>query len=97
MRGVASVRHPLTRSLLVLTFTTGLTGTLTALATGLTVAGGRGEGTTRRLATVGAMLVGAIAGALLVKTGVSLPVGIAAALALVTWLAYVPAAAKLGR
>jgi hypothetical protein len=38
------------------------------------------------------MLTGALAGALLLKTSLVLPLGAAAGLALLTWLVYVPAA-----
>jgi hypothetical protein len=40
------------------------------------------------------MLTGALAGALLLKTSLVLPLVAAAALALVTWLVYVPAARR---
>ena len=43
------------------------------------------------------MLIGALVGALLLKTNVWLPLGLAALLALATGLAYVPVAARLGR
>jgi hypothetical protein len=42
------------------------------------------------------MLVGAIAGALLLKASVFAPLGLAAVLAIVTWLVYIPAAVRLG-
>jgi hypothetical protein len=42
------------------------------------------------------MLVGAIAGALLLKASVFAPLGLAAVLAIATWLVYVPAAVRLG-
>ena len=120
-RGAASVRHPLTRALLVLTFTTGLvdavsylalgpvrhiampdltttvlTMTLTGFAADSRLAGGSGSGSVRRLSAVLAMLVGAIAGALLLKASVFAPLGLAAVLAIATWLVYVPAAVRLG-
>jgi hypothetical protein len=68
--------------------------TLTGLAADSRVLGGSGEGTPRRLAAVLAMLTGAVAGALLLKTSLVLPLAGAAGLALVTWLVYVPAARK---
>ncbi len=77
--------------------TTVLTMTLTALAAESPPAGGSGKGSVRRTAAVLAMLIGALIGALLVKTNVWLPLGLAALLALVTGLAYVPVAARLGR
>lgn len=77
--------------------TTVLTGTLTALAAQSPISGGSGQDAIRRVATVLAMLVGALAGALLLKTELYLPLVIAAALALGTWLAYVPASVRLGR
>jgi uncharacterized membrane protein YoaK (UPF0700 family) len=76
--------------------TTVLTMTLTALAAESPAAGGSGEGSIRRLAAVVAMLVGALAGALLLKTSLVLPLVAAAALALATWLVYVPAARRSG-
>jgi hypothetical protein len=76
--------------------TTVLTMTLTALAAESPVAGGSGAGSVRRIAAVLAMLIGAISGALLLKTDIWLPLVLAAALALVTWLVYVPAAVRLG-
>jgi uncharacterized membrane protein YoaK (UPF0700 family) len=74
--------------------TTVLTGTLTALAADSPLTGGTGRGLTRRLVTVLAMLVGAIAGALLLKTSLVVPLLLAAGLGLVTWLVYVPAARR---
>jgi uncharacterized membrane protein YoaK (UPF0700 family) len=76
--------------------TTVLTMTLTGLAAELPPAG-TGKGSVRRLAAVAAMLVGAVAGALLLKTDVVIPLALAAALALATWLVYVPVAVRLGR
>jgi uncharacterized membrane protein YoaK (UPF0700 family) len=74
--------------------TTVLTQTLTGLAAESRVAGGSGEGSPRRLAAVVAMFTGALAGALLVKTSLVLPLVAAGGLALVTWLVYVPAARR---
>ena len=76
--------------------TTVLTMTLTALAAESPAAGGTGAGSLRRLAAALSMLIGAVAGALLLKADVYLPLVLAAALALVTWLVYVPAAARRG-
>jgi uncharacterized membrane protein YoaK (UPF0700 family) len=69
--------------------TTVLTLTLTGLAADSRLAGGSGKGTTRRLSALAAMLTGAIAGALLRKTSLTLPLAAAAALALVSGVAYV--------
>ncbi|MBV8218674.1 MAG: DUF1275 domain-containing protein [Solirubrobacterales bacterium] len=77
--------------------TTVLTMTLTGLAAESKPAGGSGKGSARRIAAVLAMLLGALVGALLLKTNVWLPLALAAVLALVTGLAYVPVAARLGR
>ncbi|HVC07467.1 MAG TPA: YoaK family protein [Solirubrobacterales bacterium] len=75
--------------------TTVLTMTLTGLAAESPVAGGRGEGSARRIMAVVAMLSGAVAGALLLKASLALPLAAAAGLALLTWLVYVPAARRL--
>jgi uncharacterized membrane protein YoaK (UPF0700 family) len=74
--------------------TTVLTGTLTALAADSPLTGGTGRGLTRRASTVVAMLVGAIVGALLLKTSLVLPLVAAGGLALLTWLVYVPGARR---
>ena len=74
--------------------TTVLTMTLTGLAAESQPAEGSGKGSVRRVAAVSAMLTGALAGALLLKTSLVLPLVAAAALALVTWLVYVPAARR---
>jgi uncharacterized membrane protein YoaK (UPF0700 family) len=74
--------------------TTVLTMTLTGLAADSPPAGGTGKGSTRRVAAVSAMLTGALAGALLLKTSLVLPLVAATGLALVTWLVYVPAAQR---
>jgi len=75
--------------------TTVLTMTLTGLAAESPLAGGTGRGSARRVAAVASMLFGALAGALLLKTSLVLPLALAAALALATWLLYVPAARRL--
>jgi uncharacterized membrane protein YoaK (UPF0700 family) len=74
--------------------TTVLTMTITGLAADSPVAGGSGKGSARRIAAILAMLTGALAGALLLKTSLVLPLGAAAGLALLTWLVYVPAARR---
>jgi uncharacterized membrane protein YoaK (UPF0700 family) len=68
--------------------TTVLTRTLTALAMHSPFGGGDGTGSTRRIAAVSAMFAGALAGALLLKTDIVLPLAGAALLALATWLTY---------
>jgi uncharacterized membrane protein YoaK (UPF0700 family) len=72
--------------------TTVLTMTLTGLAAESQPAGGSGKGNWRRSAAVVSMLIGAIVGALLVKTDLALVLLAAAALALATWLVFMPAA-----
>ena len=72
--------------------TTVLTMTLTGLAADSPLTGGDGKGSVRRIAAVLAMFTGALAGALLLKTSLVLPLAAAAALALATWLVYIPAA-----
>jgi uncharacterized membrane protein YoaK (UPF0700 family) len=74
--------------------TTVLTMTLTGLAADSPPAGGTGAGSVRRLAAVAAMLLGALAGALLLKTSLVLPLVATAGLALATWLIYIPAARR---
>jgi uncharacterized membrane protein YoaK (UPF0700 family) len=74
--------------------TTVLTLTLTGLAADSRLAGGSGKGTVRRGSAVVAMLAGAIAGALMLKTSLALPLACAAALALITLSTYVPAARR---
>jgi uncharacterized membrane protein YoaK (UPF0700 family) len=77
--------------------TTVLTMTLTGLAADSPIAGGSGEGTSRRTAAVIAMLLGAIAGALLLKVDLALALAGAAVLALLTWLVFLPAAIAADR
>jgi uncharacterized membrane protein YoaK (UPF0700 family) len=80
------VRNATVRKLAVPDLTTTvLTMTLTGLAAELSVAGGSGSGTLRR--TV-AMLVGALAGALLLKVDLWLVVAVACATTVVTFLGY---------
>ena len=74
--------------------TTVLTMTLTGLAADSPLAAGSGKGSVRRIAAVVAMFGGALAGALLLKTSLVLPLVAAAGLALATWLVYVPAARR---
>jgi uncharacterized membrane protein YoaK (UPF0700 family) len=77
--------------------TTVLTMTLTGLAADSPLAGGDGAGSTRRVAAVVAMLVGAVAGALLLKVTLALVLGLAAVLAIATWVVFIPAAAAAER
>jgi uncharacterized membrane protein YoaK (UPF0700 family) len=72
--------------------TTVLTMTLTALAAESPLAGGSGAGSLRRGAAVLAMFTGALAGALLLRSSLVLPLVAAAGLATITWLVYVPRA-----
>lgn len=72
--------------------TTVLTMTLTAFASEFPGAGGSGAGSVRRLAAVAAMFTGALVGALLLKTSLTLPLIAAAGLAALAWLVYIPAA-----
>ena len=74
--------------------TTVLTMTLTGLAADSRLAGGPGKGSPRRTAAVVAMFAGALVGALLLKSSHALPLALAAGLALLTWLVYVPAARR---
>jgi uncharacterized membrane protein YoaK (UPF0700 family) len=72
--------------------TTVLTMTLTGLAADSQLAGGDGEGNWRRGTAVVSMLAGAVVGALLLKADLALVLLAAAALALLTWLVFMPAA-----
>jgi uncharacterized membrane protein YoaK (UPF0700 family) len=71
--------------------TTVLTMTLTGFASESPLAGGSGAGSTRRVAAVLTMLAGALAGALLLRTSLVLPLVLAGALALLSGLVYAPA------
>jgi hypothetical protein len=68
--------------------------TITGLAAGLPPFGGSGGGTVRRVAAVLAMGSGALVGALLLKTDLVLPLAIAAVLAALAGMLYVPAARR---
>jgi uncharacterized membrane protein YoaK (UPF0700 family) len=74
--------------------TTVLTMTLTGLAADARIAGGSGEGSVRRIAAVLAMLLGAVAGALLLEISLVPPLLAAAALALLVAVVYVPIARR---
>jgi uncharacterized membrane protein YoaK (UPF0700 family) len=71
--------------------TTVLTMTLTGLAAESRLFGGTGKGSVRRIAAVIAMLAGAVAGALLLKAGHWLPLACACGVAILIWIAYLPA------
>jgi uncharacterized membrane protein YoaK (UPF0700 family) len=77
--------------------TTVLTMTLTGLAADSPPAGGDGQGSWRRVAAVLAMLLGAIAGALLLKASLALVLALACLLAILTWAIFMPAAATAER
>jgi uncharacterized membrane protein YoaK (UPF0700 family) len=77
--------------------TTVITRALAGLVGNAPPFGGSGEGSSRRTATVLTMFAGAIVGALLLKSSLTLPVALAAALALLTSLVYVPGAAARDR
>ena len=68
--------------------TTVLTMTLTGLAADSYLGGGTGEGSVRRSSAVTSLLVGAIAGALLLKVGLVITLAVAAACVLVTAIGY---------
>jgi uncharacterized membrane protein YoaK (UPF0700 family) len=68
--------------------TTVLTMTLTGLAASAPWAGGDGSGSVRRVAVVLAMLAGALAGALLLKTSIALVLAVGAALTVATLGGY---------
>jgi len=68
--------------------TTVLTMTLTGLAAASPWGGGDGSGSIRRLSAVLAMLAGAIAGAMLVKTSIALVLGVGAVLTVGTLGGY---------
>jgi hypothetical protein len=70
--------------------------TLTAFAVESPLGGGSGKGSARRLGAVLAMFAGALVGALLLKTSMALPLALAAALALIAGIAYVPRALRGG-
>ena len=96
MASAMGVRNAVVRSIAVPDLTTTvLTMTLTGFAAESRLAGGSGKGSVRRLTAVLAMLAGAVVGALLLKSSVFAPLGLAAVLALATWLVYVPAALRL--
>ena len=74
--------------------TTVLTLTLTGLAADSRLAGGTGKGTGRRVSAAGAMLAGAVAGALMLKTSIALPLSCAAVIALIAGTSYAQVARR---
>jgi uncharacterized membrane protein YoaK (UPF0700 family) len=74
--------------------TTVLTMTLTALAAEWPLGGGPGKDAARRIAAVAAMLSGALIGALLLNTSLTGPLVLAAGLALLGGVIYLPAARR---
>lgn len=72
--------------------TTVLTQTLTGLAADFRLFGGSGSGTVRRVSAVVAMLSGAVAGALLLRTSLVATLALAVAIVALTALLYLPAA-----
>jgi uncharacterized membrane protein YoaK (UPF0700 family) len=86
------VRNATVRRIGVLDMTTTvLTMTLTGFASESPVGGGSGAGSTRRVAAVLTMLTGALAGALLLRTSLFLPLALAGVLALLSGLMCAPA------
>jgi uncharacterized membrane protein YoaK (UPF0700 family) len=93
MASAMGVRNAIVRHIGVADLTTTvLTMTLTGFAAESSVAGGTGKGSVRRLAAVAVMFLGALAGALLLKSAAWVPLALASAIALATWVLYVPAA-----
>jgi uncharacterized membrane protein YoaK (UPF0700 family) len=74
--------------------TTVLTLTLTGLAADSRLTGGMGRGTARRVSAAGTMLVGAVAGALMLKTSIALALSCAAIIALITGASYAEVARR---
>jgi hypothetical protein len=70
--------------------------TLTGLAADSRVAGGSGQGSARRIAAVLAMLLGAVAGASLLRVSLVAPLLAAAAIALLVVVAFVPSVVRDG-
>ena len=68
--------------------TTVLTMTMTALASELPIFGGSPRGAVRRSSALVSMFAGAVAGALLLRQSVALPIALAAALAFAAFVAY---------
>jgi uncharacterized membrane protein YoaK (UPF0700 family) len=74
--------------------TTVLTLTLTGLAADSRLAGGTGQGTGRRVSAAGAMLAGAVSGALMLKTSIALPLSCAAVIGLIAGTSYAQVARR---
>ena len=77
--------------------TTVLTLTLTGLAADSRLAGGTGRGSARRASAAGMMLAGAVAGALMLKTNIALPLSCAAVIALIAGTSYADVARRQQR
>ena len=89
MASAMGVRNAAVRRIAVPDLTTTvLTMTLTGLAAESPFAGGSGKDSIRRLSAVLVMLAGALAGALLLKTSLVIPLALAAGLAAATALLY---------
>jgi uncharacterized membrane protein YoaK (UPF0700 family) len=76
--------------------TTVLTMTVTAFSSDLARGAVSGEDSIRRLSAIVAMFLGALVGALLLKSSPALPLAVAAGLALLSALVYIPAALRPG-
>jgi uncharacterized membrane protein YoaK (UPF0700 family) len=77
--------------------TTVVTMTLAGIALDSRLGGGAGGVNAHRVAAVASMLLGALAGALLVRLDVAAAIGLAALLAFLTWAVFMPAAARATR
>jgi uncharacterized membrane protein YoaK (UPF0700 family) len=96
MAAAMGIRNAIVRRIAVPDLTTTvLTMTITGLAADSTIVGGSGKGTARRTSAIVAMLVGAICGALLLKSSMTLALALAAALALASCVGYVSARGRL--
>ena len=96
MAAAMGIRNAVIRRIAVPDLTTTvLTMTITGLAADSTIVGGSGKGTERRISAILAMLVGAVCGALLLKTSMTLALAFAAALALSSCVGYVSARGRL--
>jgi uncharacterized membrane protein YoaK (UPF0700 family) len=74
--------------------TTVLTMTVTAFASDISRGGWSGEDAIRRLSAITSMFLGALVGALLLKASLALPLALAAGLALLSALVYIPSALR---
>ena len=93
MAGGMGIRNATVRRLAVPDLTTTvLTMTVTGLAAESRLFGGTGKGALRRSTAILTMFVGALSGALMLRTGLTLPLAVAAGLAVTTALLYNTAA-----